>query len=154
MNTILSFSPFELGFAIAAALVAATLLVLRLGLRVVREDEAGQLVRRYGIPLAQGRLIALEGEAGYQATLLPPGMHFPVWRWHYKVKSVPLTVVRPGEIATGCPPCCPAIRSRAAWSPATISRTRPPSSAMAASAAGNWPCSPPAPTASTRRCSR
>ena len=99
MNTILSFSPFELGFAIAAALVAFTLLVLRLGLRVVREDEAGLLVRRYGIPLAQGRLIALEGEAGYQATLLPPGMHFPVWRWHYKVKSVPLTVVRPGEIA-------------------------------------------------------
>ena len=50
MNTILSFSPFELGFAIAAALVAFTLLVLRLGLRVVREDEAGLLVRRYGIP--------------------------------------------------------------------------------------------------------
>jgi len=99
MNAILSFSPVELTFAVAGVLVVGALIVLRLGLRVIGENEAGLLVRRYGIPLAQGRLIALEGEAGYQATLLPPGMHFPVWRWHYKVVRVPLTIVRTGEIA-------------------------------------------------------
>ena len=43
--------------------------------------------------------MACEGEAGYQATMLPPGWHFPVWNWIYKVEKVPLVVVRPGEIA-------------------------------------------------------
>jgi uncharacterized membrane protein YqiK len=99
MTSILSLSPFELATASAGAILLVAIVVLRLGLRVIGENEAGLLVRRYGIPLAQGRLIALEGEAGYQATMLPPGMHFPVWRWHYKVERVSLTVVRPGEIA-------------------------------------------------------
>lgn len=99
MTSILSLSSFELALAGGAAIAVVAMIILRLGLRVIGENEAGLLVRRYGIPLAQGRLIALEGEAGYQATMLPPGMHFPVWRWHYKVEHVPLTVVRPGEIA-------------------------------------------------------
>jgi uncharacterized membrane protein YqiK len=99
MTSILSLSPFELAAVAVGMIAVAAIVVLRLGLRVIGENEAGLLVRRYGIPLAQGRLIALEGEAGYQATMLPPGMHFPVWRWHYKVLGVPLTVVRPGEIA-------------------------------------------------------
>ena len=43
---------------------------------------------------AAGRLIALEGEAGYQARLLPPGWHFGLWRWQYSVVKVPLVVVR------------------------------------------------------------
>jgi uncharacterized membrane protein YqiK len=31
--------------------------------------------------------------------MLPPGWHFGMWRWRYKVVRVPLVVVQPGEIA-------------------------------------------------------
>ena len=81
------------------ATVLVLLLILRLGLRVIHEQESGLLVKRFGPPLAPGRLIATDGEAGYQAAMLPPGWHFPVWRFQYKVERVPLVVVPAGEIA-------------------------------------------------------
>ena len=31
--------------------------------------------------------------------MLPPGWHFGLWRWRYKVEKVPVVVVQPGEIA-------------------------------------------------------
>ena len=84
---------------VAAFVLGALVLVSILGLRVVREDESGLLIRRYGRPLPSGRIIALQGEAGYQARMLSPGWHFPVWVWKYHVQKVPILVVRPGEIA-------------------------------------------------------
>ena len=84
---------------IAGAVLFAVIVVLRAGLVIIREDQSGLLIRKIGLPLAQGQLVACEGEAGYQATMLPPGWHFPVWSWIYKVVKVPLHVVRPGEIA-------------------------------------------------------
>jgi len=48
--------------------------------------------------LPVGRLIALDGEAGYQAETLPPGVHFAYWRWQYSVDKAPLTVIPQGEI--------------------------------------------------------
>ncbi len=67
--------------------------------RVIGENESGLVVRRYGKALPQGRLIALNGEAGFQAKLLPPGWHVGLWRWRYKVTKVPMVVVPAGEIA-------------------------------------------------------
>lgn len=75
------------------------LTMMWLSTRVIGESEAGLLIKKFGQPLPPGRIIALEGEAGYQATMLPPGWHFWLWRWQYKVVKVPLVVVRPGEIA-------------------------------------------------------
>jgi uncharacterized membrane protein YqiK len=75
------------------------LLVIRLGLVVIDEDEAGLVVRRYGQSLPPGRIIATAGEAGTQARLLPPGWHFPLWRWTYKVEKVGLIQVPPGQLA-------------------------------------------------------
>ena len=54
---------------------------------------------RAGVARFLGRIIALNGEAGYQARMLPPGWHAGLWRWRYKVAKVPVVVVRPGEIA-------------------------------------------------------
>jgi len=84
--------------------IAAVVLILLLGAvaastRVIREDESGLVIKRYGRPLPSGRLIALNGEAGYQARLLSPGWHFGLWRFRYKVERVPLVVIQPGEIA-------------------------------------------------------
>ena len=89
-------------FVIQFALIAIAAVVAALGLtsvRVIREDESGLVIKRFGRPLPSGRIIALNGEAGYQARLLSPGWHFGFWRWRYKVVRVPVTVVDPGEIA-------------------------------------------------------
>src|SRR3954471_3994929 len=67
--------------------------------RVIKENESGLVIKRFGPPLMSGRIIALEGEAGYQARLLSPGWYFGFWRWRYKVEHVPLVVIQPGEIA-------------------------------------------------------
>src|ERR1043165_5697003 len=66
---------------------------------MIREDQSGLVIKRFGRPLASGRIIALNGEAGYQARLLSPGWHTRLWRWRYKVVKVPVVVVHPGEIA-------------------------------------------------------
>jgi len=75
------------------------LAIVLLGLRVIREDESGLVIKRFGPSLPSGAIIALKGEAGYQARLLSPGWHFGLWRWRYKVEKVPVIVVQPGEIA-------------------------------------------------------
>ena len=86
--------------AAAAGFAAVSLLfVVMLGTWVIAEDESGLMIKRYGPPLASGRIIALDGEAGYQARLLSPGWHVGLWRWRYKIEKVPVVVVQPGEIA-------------------------------------------------------
>jgi uncharacterized membrane protein YqiK len=48
--------------------------------------------------VSDGRIIALEGEAGYQAELLRGGLHFGYWRWQYRIHVVPLVTVPQGQI--------------------------------------------------------
>ncbi len=69
------------------------------GLVVVREHESGLVVKTFGAPLPSGGLVALNGEAGYQAELLPPGVHLGLWFWKYRVTKVPQLKVRPQELA-------------------------------------------------------
>lgn len=90
--------PVLAGGGLVITIGGLLLALLSLGLVVIREDHSGLLVRRYGKALPPGRLIALDGEAGYQAAMLPPGWHFPVWSWKYRVIKVPVIDVRPGEI--------------------------------------------------------
>ena len=91
---------YGLLYQIAAGVLAAlAVAVLFVSTRIIGEDEAGLVIKRFGRPLASGRIIALDGEAGYQARLLSPGWHFGLWRWRYKVVRVPLVVVPPGEVA-------------------------------------------------------
>jgi uncharacterized membrane protein YqiK len=84
---------------ISAALALLALWLFLSGMWVIAEDESGLIVKRFGPPLASGRILALDGEAGYQARLLPPGWHFGLWRWRYKIEKVPVLVVQPGDIA-------------------------------------------------------
>src|SRR5258708_26797192 len=46
----------------------------------------------------EGRILALNGEAGFQAELLRGGMHFGLWRWQYRLHKVPLVTIRQGRI--------------------------------------------------------
>ena len=72
------------------------------GLVVISEREVGIVVKKFslaGRSLSAGRLIALEGEAGYQADTLAPGWHWGYWPWQYSVRKEPVIVVPQGEIA-------------------------------------------------------
>ena len=67
---------------------------------LIRERSVGIVIKRFSSrSLAPGRLVALEGEAGYQAETLAPGLHFGYWPWQYRVLKVPVVVVPQGEIA-------------------------------------------------------
>jgi uncharacterized membrane protein YqiK len=96
LATLLHLPPWAI---IAAAAALAILLIVLLGVVGIAEDQAGLVVRRYGRALPPGRIIATAGEAGTQARLLPPGWHFPLWRWTYKVEKVELVQVPPGQLA-------------------------------------------------------
>src|SRR5512143_3859136 len=69
-----------------AGIAVAVLFAMMFGVVVIGPQESGLVVRRYGRPLPPGRMIATRNEAGYQASMLPPGWHFPVWSWKYTVK--------------------------------------------------------------------
>jgi len=46
----------------------------------------------------EGQMLALNGEAGFQADLLRGGIHFGLWRWQYRVHLCPLVTVPQGKI--------------------------------------------------------
>src|SRR5262245_59340354 len=70
---------------VAGGFAAFLLVLLWAGMVTIGERESGLVVRRFGRPLPPGRIIAIDGEAGYQARMIPPGWHFPLWKWKYKV---------------------------------------------------------------------
>src|ERR1700733_12012409 len=89
-----------LGFAWYWHVLGLAALVLLPSFVLIRERQAGIVVKRFaGKSLAPGRLIALASEAGFQADLLAPGLHFGYWPWQYRIIKVPVTVVPQGEIA-------------------------------------------------------
>jgi len=70
-----------------------------LGFVIISERQVGVVVKRFSAkPLPPDRLLALHGEAGYQADTLAPGFHFFYFPWMYSVRKVPVTVIPPGEI--------------------------------------------------------
>jgi uncharacterized membrane protein YqiK len=99
LTSILSFfTQSNMAAAIVAALGLAVAVILS-STWIIREDQSGLVIKKYGPSLGSGRLVATNGEAGYQARLLAPGWHFVPFRWQYNVVKVPLVVVPPGEIA-------------------------------------------------------
>jgi uncharacterized membrane protein YqiK len=87
--------PIVLGLAALIVLIFAVG-----GIVIISERQVGIVIKRWSRQsLPSGRLIALNGEAGYQADTLAPGVHFFYWPWFYAVRKVPVTVIPPGEIA-------------------------------------------------------
>lgn len=71
-----------------------------LGVALIRETEVGVVVKKFASrSLPAGQFIALEGEAGYQADTLAPGLHFGLWFWQYRVARAAVLIVPAGEIA-------------------------------------------------------
>src|SRR5215831_20023648 len=103
MNTMLilmEIGTVEIGVTVLVLLALASVGPLKLGAVLIRERQVGIVVKKFAArSLPPGRLIALAGEAGYQADTLSPGLHFGFFRWQYRVIKAPVTVVPQGEIA-------------------------------------------------------
>ncbi|MBZ0281556.1 MAG: flotillin family protein [Anaerolineae bacterium] len=69
------------------------------GIVIISERQVGVVIKRWASKdLPPDRLVALNGEAGYQASTLAPGVHFGYFPWFYSVRRVPVTVIPQGEI--------------------------------------------------------
>src|SRR6478672_5798707 len=71
-----------------------------LGLRYIPNDRVGileKLISSKG-SITEGHIIALNGEAGFQADLLRGGYHLRLWRFKYRVHTAPLVTIPQGKI--------------------------------------------------------
>ena len=89
-------------FLMAAAAVSffALVIVAWLTLRFIPNNCVGVIEKLWsaGGSVPEGGIIALQGEAGYQASLLRGGIHWGLWRWQYRVHVCPLVIVPQGKI--------------------------------------------------------
>jgi uncharacterized membrane protein YqiK len=90
----------QIGVGALVLLALLPLIPFFTGAVLIRERQVGLVVKKFGGgSLQPGCLIALNGEAGYQADTLAPGLHFGYFRWQYRVLKTLVTVVPQGEIA-------------------------------------------------------
>src|SRR5262245_42645544 len=73
---------------IALVVVGLIALYLLLSFSYIGPTEVGLVAKRLGKRLHEGHVIAFDGEAGYQANLLMPGLRFRPWLL-YSVKKFP-----------------------------------------------------------------
>ena len=64
----------------------------------VSGDEVGIVERKLlGGDLPEGRVLAVDGENGIQAQVLPPGWHVK-WKWVFDVKKIKWTQIKDGHV--------------------------------------------------------
>src|SRR6478736_5773935 len=90
----------SLWFLTIASVAAAFIVLAWLALRFIPNNCVGVVEKLWSLKgsVPEGHILALEGEAGYQADLLRGGIHFGYWRWQYRVHKVPLVTIPQGQI--------------------------------------------------------
>lgn len=88
---------------IVLMLILYKLIFRLLGIIIIPEDKIGLVTKKFVLfgsnrELPPGRIIAVNGEAGFQAQTLAPGIYFWKWLWQYEVKQQALTVIPEGKI--------------------------------------------------------
>jgi uncharacterized membrane protein YqiK len=70
------------------------------GLRYIGNNRVGVVEKLWSMKgsVPEGGIIALEGEAGFQAEVLRGGLHFGLWRFQYRIHKLPLVTVPQGKI--------------------------------------------------------
>jgi uncharacterized membrane protein YqiK len=106
MFSLLAEVPWDLtttGWLFLGVLLAGLGLILLfelMGMRYIPNNRVG-VVEKLWSPkgsVAEGCILALNGEAGYQVDLLRGGFHFGFWRWQFRIHKVPLVTVPQGKI--------------------------------------------------------
>jgi len=73
------------------------------GVVIVPQDMIGLVTKKFVLfgpnkSLPDGRIIAINGEAGYQGKALAPGLYFGKWIWQYQVTLQSFTIIPTGKI--------------------------------------------------------
>ena len=73
------------------------------GIVLIPESKIGLLTKKFVLfgkdrSLPDGRIIALNGEAGYQAKALAPGIYFWLWPWQYSIVTQTFVIIPQGKI--------------------------------------------------------
>ncbi len=89
---------------IPVLLLVSYKLIFRLfGIIIIPEDKIGLVTKKFVLfgankELPAGRIIAIDGEAGFQAQPLAPGIYFWKWIWQYEITQQSFTVIPEGKI--------------------------------------------------------
>lgn len=89
---------------IILAILSYRLILRFFGVVMVPHDSIGIVNKRFVLfgahkTLPDGAIIALNGEAGYQADTLAPGVHFFKWPWQYEITFAPFVKIESGSLA-------------------------------------------------------
>src|ERR1700722_14030253 len=91
-----------IGIPVVLLILYRVVLRVCFGLVIVPEDRIGLVTKKFKLvgkqARPQGRIIATEGEAGFQAQTLAPGVYFKKWFWQYDITFQPFTVIPTGKI--------------------------------------------------------
>jgi uncharacterized membrane protein YqiK len=73
------------------------------GMIIVPEDKIGLVTKKFVLfgankSLPDGKIIALNGEAGFQADTLAPGLYWGYWVWQFSIELAHLTVIPKGKM--------------------------------------------------------
>ncbi|ANI90720.1 band 7 protein [Arachidicoccus ginsenosidimutans] len=73
------------------------------GMVIVPENKIGLVTKKFVLfgankNLPDGRIIATNGEAGFQAKTLAPGLYWGMFPWQYGVEMQPFTIIPEGKI--------------------------------------------------------
>lgn len=73
------------------------------GMVIVPENRLGLVIKKFVLfgtyrNLPDGRIVATNGEAGFQAQTLAPGLYFGMWVWQYTVNMQEFTIIPEGRI--------------------------------------------------------
>jgi uncharacterized membrane protein YqiK len=90
----------HVAFYLGAAVAALFMLALISGVHFIPNNRVGIVEKLWSLrgQVREGRLMVLDGETGYQASVLRGGIYFFFWRWQYRLHKVPLTVIPQGKI--------------------------------------------------------
>ena len=89
-----------LGLGVLSAILLVLLAGEFMGMRYIPNNRVG-IIEKLWSPtgsVTEGRLIALNGEAGFQADLLRGGFHFGLWRWQFRIHKLSLITVPQGKM--------------------------------------------------------
>jgi uncharacterized membrane protein YqiK len=82
------------------AVLVAALFAYWLSFRYIPHNSVGIVEKLWSWKgsVPEGQIIALHGEAGFQAELLRGGLHFGYWRWQYSVPRMRLVTISQGKL--------------------------------------------------------
>src|SRR5258708_24164168 len=67
------------------------------GMVIIPNDRIGLVVKKYTLSgskrLPDGRIIAIDGEAGMQAKALAPGLYWCMWPWQITITMEAFTII-------------------------------------------------------------